>query len=211
MWVLALLEYCSWVTTVVLTLCSMFYVSRQSFKRLVEWCVRVRPGTHYPHVTWAHVMLRVQFGCERRFNTKLYGGDSHFCHSAYVKWSHVPARLSHFCCCTHFVRRDVRVESRHCDQLFPEMEEMLTEKVRRRTLLYDTKPPDYREQHMRANAWEETGKVSSSRDVRIVCARLKLRASVYFIVTPTITPKVSLLWRSGGVCVVTWSQELCWR
>jgi hypothetical protein len=23
-------------------------------------------------------------------------------------------------------------------------------------------------------------------------------------------PKVSLLWRSGGACVVTWSQELCW-
>ena len=28
------------------------------------------------------------------------------CHSAYVTWSHVPARLSHFCCRTHFVRRD---------------------------------------------------------------------------------------------------------
>ena len=25
------------------------------------------------------------------------------------------------------------------------------------------------------------------------------------------TPKVSLLWRSGGTCVVTWSWELCWR
>jgi hypothetical protein len=24
-------------------------------------------------------------------------------------------------------------------------------------------------------------------------------------------PKVSLLWRSGGTCVATWSQELCWR
>jgi hypothetical protein len=39
------------------------------------------------------------------------------CHSAYVTWSrvelwsaHVPARLSNFCCRTHFVRRDVRVE-----------------------------------------------------------------------------------------------------
>ena len=46
------------------------------------------------------------------------GADSHFCHSAYVTWSrvelwsaHVPARLSNFCCRTHFVRRDVRVES----------------------------------------------------------------------------------------------------
>jgi hypothetical protein len=27
-----------------------------------------------------------------------------------------------------------------------------------------------------------------------------------------VTPsKVSLLWRSGGACVVKWSQELCWR
>jgi len=34
------------------------------------------------------------------------------------------------------------------------MEEMLIEKVRQRTFLYDTKSPDYRDQHMRANAWE---------------------------------------------------------
>jgi hypothetical protein len=26
-----------------------------------------------------------------------------------------------------------------------------------------------------------------------------------------LPPKVSLLWCSGGACVVTWSQELCWR
>jgi hypothetical protein len=38
------------------------------------------------------------------------------------------------------------------------MEEMLIEKVRQRTFLYDTKSPDYRDQHMRANAWEETVK-----------------------------------------------------
>jgi len=37
------------------------------------------------------------------------------------------------------------------------MEEMLIEKVRQRTFLYDTKSPDYRDQHMRANAWEEIG------------------------------------------------------
>jgi hypothetical protein len=74
---------------------------------------RLRPGTHYPHVTWTHVMLRVQLGSERRFDIEFYGADSHFCHSAYVKWSHVelwsahvPARLSYFCCRTHFVRRD---------------------------------------------------------------------------------------------------------
>ena len=88
----------------------------------------VRAGTHYPHVTWAHVMLRVQVGCERRFNIEFYDADSHFCHSAYVTWSHVdlwsahaPTRLSHFCCRTHFVRRDQRVEcsaSRNvCDTL----------------------------------------------------------------------------------------------
>jgi hypothetical protein len=46
----------------------------------------VRPGTHYPHVTWAYVMLRVQLGCERRINIEFYGADSHFCHSAYVTW-----------------------------------------------------------------------------------------------------------------------------
>jgi len=43
-------------------------------------------------------------------------------------------------------------------QLFPEMEEMLIEKVRQRTILYDTESPDYRDQHMRANAWEGIGK-----------------------------------------------------
>jgi len=57
------------------------------------------------------------------------------------------------------------------------MEEMLIEKVRQRIFLYYTKSPDYRDQHMRANAWEGTGKelkikrkfYVSSRDVRIVC------------------------------------------
>jgi len=38
------------------------------------------------------------------------------------------------------------------------MEEMLIEKARQRTFLYDTKSPDYRDQHMRANAWEDIGK-----------------------------------------------------
>jgi hypothetical protein len=32
--------------------------------------------------------------------------------------------------------------------LFPEKEEMLIEKVRQRTFLYDTTSPDYRDQHM---------------------------------------------------------------
>jgi hypothetical protein len=67
-------------------------------------------------------------------------------------------------------------------QLFPEMEEMLTEKVRQRTFLYDTESPDYRDQHVRANAWEGIGKELKikhgfyvrSRDMRIVCPRLKV-------------------------------------
>jgi len=63
------------------------------------------------------------------------------------------------------------------------MEEMLIEKVRQQTFLYDTKSLDYRNQHMRANAWEGIGKelkikrkfYVSSRDVRIVCPRLYCR------------------------------------
>ena len=58
-------------------------------------------------------------------------------------------------------------------------------KVRQRTFLYDTKSPDYRDQHMRANAWDGIGKelkikrkfYVSSRDVKIVCPRLKYCAS----------------------------------
>ena len=80
------------------------------------------------------------------------------------------------------MRRDVRDErSSDVTSFFPEMEEMLIEKVRQRTFLCDTKSPDYRDQHMRANAWEWIGKelkinlkfYVSSRDVRIVCLRLK--------------------------------------
>ena len=56
------------------------------------------------------------------------------------------------------------------------MEEMLTEKSAPTDLFYDNKSPDYRDQHMRANAWEGIGKelkikrkfYVSSRDVRIV-------------------------------------------
>jgi 5'(3')-deoxyribonucleotidase len=38
------------------------------------------------------------------------------------------------------------------------MEEMLIEKVRQQTILYDTKSSDNRDHHMRTNAWEEIGK-----------------------------------------------------
>jgi hypothetical protein len=122
-----------------------------------------KPGTQYCHVMWAHVMLRVQLGCERQFNIEFYGADSHFYHTAYITWSraelwpvHVPERLSNlfsdtFCetCWLLFG---------HCYQLFPEMEDTLIEKVCQWTFLYDTKSRDYRDQHMRANAWEEMGK-----------------------------------------------------
>jgi hypothetical protein len=64
----------------------------------------------------------------------------------------------------HTFRETCWVLFRHCYQLFPEIEEMLIEKVRQRTCLYDTKPPDYRDQHMRANAREEIGK-----DLKIKC------------------------------------------
>jgi hypothetical protein len=63
---------------------------------------------------------------------------------------------------------------------------MLIEKVRQRTFLYDTKSPDYVDQHMRANAWEGTGKdlkikrkfYVRLRDVRIVCPRLNRHRGV---------------------------------
>jgi hypothetical protein len=37
--------------------------------------VHARPGTHYPHVTWAHVMLLVQLWCERRFDIEFCGAS----------------------------------------------------------------------------------------------------------------------------------------
>jgi len=69
------------------------------------------------------------------------------------------------------------------------MEGVLIEKVRQRTFLYDTKSPDYRDQHMRANAWEGIGKelkikrkfYVSSRDVRTVCPRLNATECPYHV------------------------------
>jgi hypothetical protein len=63
---------------------------------------------------------------------------------------------------------------------------MLIEKVHQRTFLHDTKSPDYKDQHMRANAWEGIGKelkikrkfYVSSRDVRTVCPRLSFLAEL---------------------------------
>jgi hypothetical protein len=161
------------------------YCWTQNTLEAAQWLMTLRPGTHYPHVTWAHVTLLVQLGCERRFNIEFYGADSDFCHSAYVTWSrvelwstHVSARLSNIYCCAHFVRRDVRVKrSSDVTVDFQKWRKLLIEKVRQWTFLYDTKSLDYRDQHMTANAWEGIGKefkikrefYLSSRDVRIVC------------------------------------------
>jgi hypothetical protein len=72
-------------------------------------------------------------------------------------WSaHVTARLSNFCCRTRFVRRDVRVEC--SSTLLPVISRNggnAYKKVRQQTFLYDTNSPDYRDKHMRANAWED--------------------------------------------------------
>jgi hypothetical protein len=38
------------------------------------------------------------------------------------------------------------------------MEEMLIENVLQQNFIYDTTSPDYTDQHMRANAWDEIGK-----------------------------------------------------
>jgi hypothetical protein len=67
--------------------------------------------------------------------------------------------------------------------LFPEMEEMLIEKVRQRNFLHDTKSSDYRDQRVRANARKGIGKelIIKSKfyvftcmcDVRTVCSRPK--------------------------------------
>jgi hypothetical protein len=95
------------------------------------------------------------------------GAHSHFCElclrnviwrGALVGWrASTPLKflLSHT---FRETLRTCRVLFRHCYQLFPEMEVMLIEKVHQRTILYDTKWPDYRDQHLRANAWEEIGK-----------------------------------------------------
>jgi len=44
------------------------------------------------------------------------------------------------------------------------MEEMFIAKVHQWIFLYNTKSPDYRDQHMRASAWEEMGK-----ELKITC------------------------------------------
>jgi hypothetical protein len=63
-------------------------------------CLRLwllKPRTHYPHVTWAHVMLRVQLG----YLTLNSGADSHFCQL----------------CLRHVIWRGALVGSRACTPL----------------------------------------------------------------------------------------------
>jgi hypothetical protein len=67
----------------------------------------LRPGTHYPHVTWAHE-------CSWDIQHWILAHTHTSVNSAYVTssdvelWSaHMPARLLNFCCRTHFVRREL--------------------------------------------------------------------------------------------------------
>jgi len=125
----------------------------------------LRPGTHCPHVTWAHVMLCVQLGCERRFSIELYGADSHLSlclRHVISRGALVGSRAS--TPLNFLLSHTFRETWRTCQalfrryQLFPEMEEMLTERGCQRTFLYDIESPDYGDQHMRADTWEGIGK-----------------------------------------------------
>ena len=147
---------------------------------------RVRPGTHYPHVTWAHVMLRVKLRCERRFNTEFYGADSHFLS---LCLRHVISRgavvgsrastplkflLSHTFRETWRTRRAFFRRYR----LFPEMEEMLIKNAPTdifiRHQVTRLQRSAYESHRMGRDREEVENKKFhvSSRDVRIVCPRL---------------------------------------
>jgi hypothetical protein len=81
---------------------------------------------------------------------------------------------SHISVVAH-ISRDVTYVSRAdiVTSCFQKLRKCLLKKVRQRTFLYDTKSPDNRDQHMRANVWEEIWKELSSRDVRIMCPVLR--------------------------------------
>jgi hypothetical protein len=77
----------------------------------------LRAGKHYPHVTWAHVVLRAQLRCWRRFNIEFYDSDSLFCHSAYVTWSCgrlTRQHVSHISVVTHISWVVTNVSSAFC-------------------------------------------------------------------------------------------------
>jgi hypothetical protein len=146
-------------------------------------------------------MLRVRLGCDGRFNIEFYGADSHLSlclRHVISRGALVGARAS--TPLKFLLLHTFRETWRTCRalirryQLFPEMEEMLIGKVRQRNFLYDTKSPDYRDQHMRANAWEGIGKelkiklrfYVSSRDVRILCPRLYCSLLQFASVSPSL-------------------------
>jgi hypothetical protein len=112
----------------------------------------LRPETHCPHVTWAHVMLRVQL---RYFNIEFWRTLtilSTLLTSRDLTWSSGRLTCQHasqISVIAHILCDKTYASSalRHCCQLFPDIEEIRTEKVRQRTFLYDTKSPYYRDQH----------------------------------------------------------------
>jgi len=125
--------------------------------------VTIKPGTHYL-VTWTDVMLCVHLGCKRRINIEFCGIDYHFCHclrhviscEALVGWR-ASTPLT-FLLLHPF--RDTWPTCRGALQtLLPVSRNGGNAYWKRcqRTFLYGIKSPDYRDQHMRANAWEEIG------------------------------------------------------
>jgi hypothetical protein len=105
--------------------CSVYYL----------FCVilcTVWPGTHYSHVTWAHVILRVYLGYFnfqfwRRITLMSIGLRHVILRGALVgSRASTPPKflMSHT---FHETWRTCRVLFRHCYQLFPELDEMLIE------------------------------------------------------------------------------------
>jgi len=103
-----------------------------------------------------------------------------------LAWSsgsaHVPARLSKFCCRTHFVRRDVRVErSSGVTSCFQRWRKCLLKKCAKIPFYVTPSHQIIEISIWEPNAWVGIGKEMkikrkiyvSSRDVRIVCPRLK--------------------------------------
>jgi hypothetical protein len=139
--------------------CPLFCFTRLPKSIQVQFCL-IRLGTHYPHVTWAQVMLRVHFN----YLTLNSGADSHFCQIClrHVNWSGALVRSRASTTLKFLLSHTFRETWRTCRVLFnivtscfQKWRKCLLKKVLQRTFLYDTKSPDYRDQHKTANAWEE--------------------------------------------------------
>jgi hypothetical protein len=125
--------------------------------------VCLRPGTHYPHVTWAHAMLRVHLGY---FNIDLLA-QTHtsvtLLTSRDLTWNSGRLTCQHasqISVVAHISWDGTYVSSAH-QTLLPAVSRNGGNaywKLRQRTFLHDTKSPDCRDQHMRANAREEIRK-----------------------------------------------------